>query len=283
METPMADSASSLGERIEILNPNIPRGRIRHVLFDFDGTLSLIREGWQDVMLPMMLEYLAATGTTEDEAELRHTVLDWVTRLTGKQTIYQMIELAEQVRVRGGTPLDPLEYKLEYLRRLEDRIQHRIEGLANRQIEPTSLLLPGSMELLDSLRSRGVRMYLASGTDEPYVIREAQLLGVADYFDGGIWGAKDDYHSFSKAMVIGRIIEENHLEGPELLGIGDGYVEIENTKGVGGIALGVPCLESQPIEFDLWKKERLKIAGADMLIPNFLEHETVLGYLFHDA
>jgi len=29
------------------------------VLFDFDGTLSLIRSGWVDVMVPMMVEILA--------------------------------------------------------------------------------------------------------------------------------------------------------------------------------------------------------------------------------
>ena len=40
---------------MEIVNPDIERGRIRSVLFDFDGTLSLIREGWQQVMGPMMV------------------------------------------------------------------------------------------------------------------------------------------------------------------------------------------------------------------------------------
>ena len=40
---------------IEIVNQSIPRGHVRHALFDFDGTLSLIREGWQGVMIPMMV------------------------------------------------------------------------------------------------------------------------------------------------------------------------------------------------------------------------------------
>ena len=30
----------------EILRPDLPRGRFKAVLFDFDGTLSLLREGW---------------------------------------------------------------------------------------------------------------------------------------------------------------------------------------------------------------------------------------------
>ena len=86
---------------IEIINPNIVRGRIRHALFDFDGTLSLIREGWQDVMIPQMVEWLLETPDHESEAELTAVVKDYVTRLTGKQTIYQMIQLAEEIRKRG--------------------------------------------------------------------------------------------------------------------------------------------------------------------------------------
>ena len=37
----------------------------QHVLFDFDGTLSLIREGWPEIMVPMMVEILQKTGTEE--------------------------------------------------------------------------------------------------------------------------------------------------------------------------------------------------------------------------
>ena len=102
---------------IEIIHPNIVRGRIRHALFDFDGTLSLIREGWQDVMIPLMVEWLLETPDHESEAELTAVVKEYVTRLTGKQTIYQMIQLAEEIRKRGGQPKDPLEYKYLYLDR----------------------------------------------------------------------------------------------------------------------------------------------------------------------
>jgi phosphoglycolate phosphatase-like HAD superfamily hydrolase len=270
------------GTSIEILNPAIPRGQIRHAIFDFDGTLSLVREGWQDVMVPMMLEYLAAVAPDEHPESIAHDVRDFVTRLTGKQTIYQMIELAEQMKKRGGTPLDPLEYKHEYLRRLEVRIANRVQGLEANTIQPEALLIPGSIELLEALRARGVRMYLASGTDEPFVRREATLLRVDHYFDGGIFGALDNYKNFSKKMVIDRIIQENSLSGPELVAFGDGYVEIENAKGVGGIAVGMPTFEADPVRWDEWKKERLKQAGADLLIPNFVDHRPLLSYLFAD-
>ncbi len=49
-------------------------------------------------------------------------------------------------------------------------------------------------------------MYLASGTDEIYMKEEARLLDVARYFDGGVYGALDDYKSFSKKILIQRIL-----------------------------------------------------------------------------
>ena len=39
---------------IEILNPRFRRGPFRAALFDFDGTLSLIREGWARVMAELV-------------------------------------------------------------------------------------------------------------------------------------------------------------------------------------------------------------------------------------
>src|ERR671922_2355629 len=129
-------------DEIEVVNPDIPRGRFRSVLFDFDGTLSLIREGWPQVMIPMMVGVLRQTGTAETEAELSAAVEEFVMRLNGRQTIYQMIELAEQVRKRGGTPLDPVEYKHSYHDLLMARIRGRIAALESGRARPEDWLGP---------------------------------------------------------------------------------------------------------------------------------------------
>ena len=118
-----------LTDDIEIIHPDIPRGRFRFVLFDFDGTLSLIREGWPQVMIPMMVEVLQETGTAETEAELFTAVEDFVMRLNGRQTIYQMIQLADEVRRRGGQPLEPLVYKHRYHDLVMQRIHARLAAL----------------------------------------------------------------------------------------------------------------------------------------------------------
>ena len=101
------------------IHREIQAGNIRHVVFDFDGTISLIRDGWQNVMVPLMVECLQTeTDTTETEAQLEAIVVEFVDRLTGKQTIYQMMQLSEEIEKRGGTPKEPLAYKDEYNRRL---------------------------------------------------------------------------------------------------------------------------------------------------------------------
>src|SRR5450759_3301492 len=102
-------SLSSFRGPVEFVPGFVPHPQISHVLFDFDGTLSLIREGWPDVMAPMFAEMLPALPGETEEAR-RRLCWDDIMRLNGKQTIYQMIRLAERVKERGGTPRETLWY-----------------------------------------------------------------------------------------------------------------------------------------------------------------------------
>ena len=266
---------------LEILHSE-SRNSLKVALFDFDGTLSLLRAGWANVMVPMMVDELAAIRSSESKDQLNTVVREFVDRLTGKQTIYQMIELARQVELRGGAPKDPLVYKRRYLDLLHERIAHRLDALETGKEAPERYLVPGSIALLEDLRQRGLRMYLASGTDEEFMRREADLLGVTKYFDGGVFGALDDYKSFSKSILIQRILARAECDGTEILGFGDGYVEIENVKAVGGIAVGVATDEGECRVVDEWKRNRLAGAGADYIIPNFLGHEGLLGRIISE-
>lgn len=264
---------------VEVIRP-LRASAAKVVLFDFDGTLSLIRSGWVDVMAPMMVEILGETGTSESPDQLRAVVDDFVARLTGKQTIYQMIQLAEEVSKRGGAPDDPLVYKHRYLDLLNERIKDRLVELRRGSCHPDKYLVPGSRTLLESLRARGLTLYLASGTDEPLVLEEARLLDVTRYFDGGVHGAQDDYKSFSKAILIQRIIRDSGVRGEEFLAFGDGYVEIENVKQIGGVAVGAATDEPACERVDAWKRDRLISVGADYIVPNYLAHQPLLAQLF---
>jgi phosphoglycolate phosphatase-like HAD superfamily hydrolase len=274
--------AAFAGDDIEVVHPDVPRGLFRSVLFDFDGTLSLIREGWPRVMIPMMVEILQETGTPESQLELDDAVEEFVMRLNGRDTIYQMIELAEQVRQRGGQPLDPLQYKHRYHDLLMQRIRGRIEALQNGTARPEDWTVPGSYALLENLRRRGMLLYLASGTDQHFVRHEAELLGLTPYFGEHIYGALDDYKRFSKQLVIERLLSDNNLHGSELLGFGDGFVEIEEVKRVGGVAVAVASDEVCRQGINAWKRDRLIRAGADVVIGEYRCQEQLLVWLYDD-
>lgn len=264
---------------IETIRP-VNANRARVALFDFDGTISVIRSGWVDIMVPMMVEVLVELKTGEPEADLTELVREFVGRLTGKDTIYQMIELADQVTKRGGKPEDPLVYKKRYLDLLWGRIKDRVQALESGATSPEQYLVPGARPLLESLKERGLKMYLASGTDDKDMKREARLLDVERYFDGGCWGALDDYKTFSKAILIKRVIEGAEAKGEEFLGFGDGFVEIENVKQVGGVAVGVASDEPLCQRVDEWKRDRLVKVGADYIVPNYLALGQLNSLLF---
>src|SRR5438309_323926 len=154
-------SQASFAGLVEFAPTFAPRPQIRHVLFDFDGTLSLIREGWPEVMLPMFVEILPPLPGESEEAR-RRLLFDDIMRLNGKQTIYQMIQLAERIEERGGQPKEPLWYKTEYLRRLHERIASRLDGLRNGRLGRDNFLVWGARSLLESLQQRDLRLYLAS-------------------------------------------------------------------------------------------------------------------------
>ena len=201
-------------------------------------------------------------------------------QLNGRQTIYQMIQLAEEVRRRGGQPAEPVTYKHRYHDLLMRRIQDRLAALETGRAQPADWTVPESHALLENLRRRGLTLYLASGTDLKYVRHEAELLGLTAYFGEHIYGALDEYKKFSKKMIIDDILETNHLRGEELLGFGDGFVEIEEVKGAGGVAVAVASDEVNRRGINAWKRQRLLRAGADIVIPEYRQHERLLHYLF---
>ena len=231
-------------------------------------------------MVPMFMEFLPRRRDETDE-QVRRLMRDDIMRLNGKQTIYQMIQLAERVKERGGHPREPRWYKDEYLRRLDERIAHRIAALRDGSRAPDEFLVYGARPVLENLHGRRLKLYLASGTDERYVKEEAELLGIARYFGLHIYGALDDYKKFSKRMVIERILQENNIPGDQLLSFGDGFVEIQNAKEVGGLAVAVASDEANngSGKMDEWKRQRLLGVGADVVIPDYRDGVALLKCL----
>ena len=264
---------------IECIIPPEKGRRFKAALFDFDGTLSLIREGWQGVMIPYFCEELnAAPGYISDD-DSAAVVTEFVDRLTGKQTIYQCIALADEIARRGGAPKEPAEYKKEYLRRLMEKIDCRRKGLADGSVNRDSLIVRGGADFVKALTAAGIEVYCASGTDQPQVREEAALLGFDELFGENIYGAVDERASdCAKEAVIHRLLTERRLSAEELLSFGDGFVEIELVASIGGYAVGVATDEKHG-GIDEGKRQRLIKAGACAIIPDFSDVKALLDFI----
>ena len=254
----------------------------RVAVLDFDGTLSLIRHGWVEIMVDMMVDVLKPLpGTTESDGELISYVTDFVLNLNGRPTIYQMDFFVHEATRRGGHPSSAEFYKQQFLDGLLQKSERRIAALQAGDVTTDDLLVPGARVMLDDLRTRGVHLTLASGTAVKNVRHEAALLGIDHYFEGRIFGPGDDPREFSKLAVMQQTLAEAGAGGDELFGLGDGFVEIENIKQLGGVAVGVASDEEHRSgRVEEWKRIRLIQAGADAIIPDYARWPALAAQLW---
>ncbi|MEE9169172.1 MAG: PfkB family carbohydrate kinase [bacterium] len=267
---------------------SMPGGRTSHVLFDHDGTISILREGWEAVMEQVMVkailgEHHETAGETLVQ-RIRNRVREYIDHSTGIQTILQMEELVKMVQefgmVRSENILDKAGYKKTYNDALMNIVNQRLTKLKTGKLDEASFTLRDAVPFLRSLREKNVTLYLASGTDEEDVVREANALGYAEFFGGGIYGAVGDVKKYSKKIVFERIIRRNKLNGPELVCFGDGPVEMRECRRQGGIAIGIASDETRGHGLNVEKRKRLIKAGAHFVMPDFSQGDTILELLF---
>ena len=96
--------------------------------------------------------------------------------LNGRPAIFQMARLVEEIRARGGTPQLPAAYLQEYDDRLLRVVNERVREIQEGRSPPERWAVAGSHAPADALRERGLKLYLASGTDLRSVRSEADLL-----------------------------------------------------------------------------------------------------------
>jgi rfaE bifunctional protein kinase chain/domain len=276
-----------LGTEIEHIDELPSRLEIRHCIFDHDGTLSTLREGWERIMEPMMVQaVLGRSYSTADAVLIANTIKEvrtFIESTTGIQTLVQMKGLVELVK-RGGFAdesdiLDEYGYKHIYNQQLLQIVQKRMEKLQVGELSSTDFQIKNALPLLNALHIRGVKLYLASGTDEADVLAEADAMGYAKLFEGRIFGAVGDIKVEAKQLVLDRIISEHHLEGHHFATFGDGPVEMRETQKRGGFCIGVASDEVRRFGLNPTKRARLIRAGAQLIVPDFSQLPALLEVL----
>jgi phosphoglycolate phosphatase len=264
----------------EIVNLERTRGPFRAIVFDFDGTLSLLRGNWQGLMIPPMVEVLAAIGTGESQGELTKIVEEFVTRLTGQPTMLQMEALCDAVARRGRPRPDPQGYLDEYLERLLAQTAQRVNAVMLGERTPDDLMVPGSRPLVERLARRGLLLVISSGTELDHVRAETAVLGLDPFFGPRIFGPVENDRTFSKQRVLETLIAERGLASSEIACIGDGPAEILAAKAVGALAIGVASDEvDRSGRINPLKRDHLLRAGADVIVADYRDIDRILDLL----
>ena len=277
------------GTNIEICNREIIGNtrNIKHVVFDHDGTLSTLRQGWDVIMRECMIRSI--TGGRKVDKKLKEKieqrVMEYIEMSTGIQTIIQMEMLVDLVKEFKIIPeekvLDKYGYKSVYNKSLLQMVNERLAKMEQGFFDQQTFKVRGVLDFLDGLNKRRIKLYLASGTDMEDVQREASIMGYAGFFDDRIYGSVNDIHLYSKKQVIESIIKENKLKENEFAVVGDGPVEIREGKKKRGITIGVSSDEEKGRGLNLKKRHRLINAGADIIIPDYTQAALLLDFLFN--
>jgi len=257
-----------------------PRPQITHVVCDFDGTLSWLRHGWPEIMLGLFLPRIPRLPG-ESESGLREMLLADIYGLNGKLTLHQMIRFAERVSERGGLPQNPETLRQEFQASLDRDIAERIADLREGRRKPDDFVVHGARLLLEKIEARGLKLFILSGTVTDRVCEEGGLIGLTRFFGSRIIGSQPD-EPFSKLVHLEQILREERIPGANLLALGDGAVEIEAAKKLGGLAIAVASDENHNGcgVMEPHKRRALLAAGADAVIADYRDPDALLAAIF---
>jgi phosphoglycolate phosphatase len=256
-----------------------PRPQLTHVVFDFDGTVSWLRHGWPEMMYGVLRSQFQLRAD-ESETQLHEQLLEDILSLNGKPAIHQITRLLERVRERGGEPgASAMELLAQYQQRLDATNAERANLISSKQSGPDDFLILGARKMIESLKNRGCKLAILSGSAESQVKRDAGLLAIDSYFGEHIYGSTDA--SFSKRAVLDRLLAQEKITGTTLLSFGDGPVEIQHTKELGGLAVGVASDENVhgSGRIDAAKRKLLLAAGADLVAPDYRDAAALIDCL----
>jgi phosphoglycolate phosphatase-like HAD superfamily hydrolase len=266
----------------------LPQGAISHVIFDHEGTVSVLRQGWDEVMARLMERSILGARPERVGESLRRTVRErvreYVGETAGRQTIVQMEALVEMIRefhlVPQGGILDKIQYMDLYLADLRKVVRRRLRKLERGELDYEDFTIKGAVPFLKRLREKGVTLYLTSGTETEDVEAEAKALGYAEVFNGGIYGTTGVMSRYPKKIVLRTILRDIHIEGSELAFFGDGPIEMQECRKYGGTSVGIASDEIRRHGLNEEKRTRLVKAGAHLIIPDYSECDKLIEFLF---
>ncbi|UQD51126.1 beta-phosphoglucomutase [Bacillus methanolicus] len=214
---------------------------LQAVIFDLDGVITDTAE-YHYLAWKALAEDLGISFTREFNEELKG-----VSRM----------DSLEKILARSGKQQDFSNEEKEKL--ADQKNRHYLTLIKN--ITPSDIL-PGVKEFISDLKTRGIKLGLASASKNAFQVME--LLGIKDQFDAivdarEIKKGKPDPEIF---LAAGKLL---HVEPDECIGIEDASAGVESIKRAGMFAVAIGAKENFP-EADL-----VFSSTAELSFENILE------------
>lgn len=277
------------GSEIEIVEDLPPDFRLTHAIFDHDGTITTLRQGWEAILQPMMVRaILGPAFQSADEGQYHqtlHQVRELIDDTTGMPVLIQMGRLQALVRDTGCVPaadiLEPAGYRDIYTASLARVVAQRLGRLQARELAPEDFVIKNAIPLLQALHRAGVQLHLIAAADQADVEAEARALGIHSLFHA-IHGARPDNTREFKGQILDRAVAAIRASGAPLTGtaiFGDGPAEIRAARRHGALPLGVATDEVRRFTLNPTKRSRLVRAGAALILPDYAQLAPLLSLL----
>ncbi len=205
-------------------------------------------------------------GTILDDAEVCKTIANTMLEERGIRTLPDM----DAYRAVFGFPIKAYYEKMGYRFGPEDE---PYESVADEfivwydRLYRTSVLRPGIVAFLDTMKGEGYRQVLLSATRYDQLVEQVAAFGsVGDRFEQKL--GLTDHYAFSKAALARAFIEREGIPRERALFIGDTDHDFEVSS-----AIGCPCVL---LEGGHQSRERLLKTGVPVLrdlseLGNYLE------------
>jgi len=257
---------------------DVKRGGFKVAVFDWDGTLSLIRAEWPRILSSLIAEIIAGRLSPEDDPveiirDDTKSVRAYLKETAGAPTLDQIkgyLERNNHLEHLKDKDLDRLSrtWLDEYNRRLNRFVEEEVVPKAGDN--PEDYRVAGALKFVKKFREQGIKCYVLSGGNEKDLNdTDVPLLGFDGLFElvlGTDGTIERELGSYDKGVGLEWIMKREGIEDPgEVVVIGDGAAEISFAR-----KLGIPSVALIE-EGDLIGRQLFLNTGANYVKEHGLE------------
>jgi len=230
------------------------------VLFDIDGTL----------LRRLPPGETGSKRSTKEEAFMRTVKRLWsvdegfYTSVIGTN-LEGMTDMTIMVRLAGGMGVDTDQVRCR-IKEVKTVLIEEFEKLV-KEYAPAHeyVILPGVLGLLGELKTRKIKLGVATGNLEYFARYKLKLMKLDQYFALGAFGD----HSFDRGEIVKKALEEGAEEKSFLVGDTPADIGAAHSCGIGAIAVATGGYIS----------EDLAAHSPELLVESLTEKDRILEYL----